>query len=62
MLDELDELDEIAAAKDAGKPTQHYVAGTILEHIDFNLGPVDDRPDPTVNSETWNIEEWRLDP
>ena len=41
---DISQFDALEAAKDVGELTPHYVAGTVWEHLDFNLDPVDDRP------------------
>lgn len=40
-INQFDALEEAAAA---GETTPYYVVGTVWEHVDFNLNPVDDRP------------------
>ncbi len=40
----LDQYDALTEAEEAGELTPHYVVGTVWEHIDFNLNPIDDRP------------------
>jgi peptide/nickel transport system substrate-binding protein len=39
----LDQYDALTEAEAAGELTPHYVVGTVWEHIDFNLNPIDDR-------------------
>lgn len=40
----LDQYDALTEAEEAGELVPHYVVGTVWEHIDFNLNPIDDRP------------------
>ncbi len=35
---------DLEAASEAGEATPYYVPGTVWEHIDFNLQPLDERP------------------
>ncbi|MCC7018300.1 MAG: peptide ABC transporter substrate-binding protein [Ardenticatenales bacterium] len=37
-------FDDLEAANTGGEATPYYVPGTVWEHIDFNLQPLDDRP------------------
>lgn len=41
---DISQFDAMEAAASRGEITPHYVVGTVWEHIDFNLQPVDDRP------------------
>ncbi len=40
---DISQYDPITAAEEAGDLVAHFVAGTVWEHIDFNLDPVDER-------------------
>ena len=39
----LDQYDELVTAEEDGEMNVYYVVGTVWEHIDFDLNPVDDR-------------------
>jgi peptide/nickel transport system substrate-binding protein len=40
---DINQFDALEDAKESGEITPHYVVGTVWEHIDFNLSPVDER-------------------
>lgn len=40
----LDQYEALTEAEAAGELKPYYVVGTVWEHIDFNLNPIDDRP------------------
>lgn len=41
---DISQFDAMDAAEQSGELVGYYVVGTVWEHIDFNLNPVDDRP------------------
>ncbi len=43
---DISQFDPMTAAEEAGEIVPYYVVGTVWEHIDFNLDPVDERVSP----------------